>query len=586
MKTIGFYSYKGGTGKSLMAANLAVCLSRLGKNCVVVDCDVEGPSVHNKFGRAGKGATGKGGLIGFIASHFGEDDWDKEQSLVNEIEPSPMNDIERYLYELPNPWEPTLERTKQGAGTIRLLPAGDVQKPEYWKIVWSPLWHEMFTLYHRYSLKQIDEQRYKKLLTFFLEVKSALASLTPEPDYMIVDFRAGASELSSTLINAWVDTLVYAFGFNEDSIDYLANTLAKVWHAGHDKHVHGAIDAPFDIELVLSRVPTGINYRGDRMLWDALRGLRIGWDEIHVLHSDRDLEMSEEIRSGFRSAPQNRRLTQDYLKLFEKLFKPEDIPDAGLSSAIGLPEDLQEVDRIFTWESERGALINPNDGSRNVSFKVATFQGLLLGLEEGLAKLLHNQQIEGCTDDGAIERRTRSWLHDALHSAGQRCGAAFGDALSAGWRQKRDLGIEARIRMWCEFDSDVGFGRFSLNEKTIEIKGPRLTLCDIQLRESFLTPAKDTNFQDAEDHRLCSLMTGYVQGVLSRILGYEVDVDHSIDHGCLSEGWRSGAEFRSESCQFHVTIKKASMPQESGDLRHSESRKQASAGIEDDSNNL
>lgn len=550
MKTIGFYSYKGGTGKSLMAANLAACLSRLGKHCVVVDCDVEGPSVHNKFGRAGKGATGRGGLIGLIAEHFEEKDW--EASDVDNASPTEVDDVERFLYELPAAWDPTTETQHGPTGTIKLLPAGDIYGPDYWNVVWSPLWHGLFTVYHRYSIGQITSDRYRRILKFFLSIKAAIEGLSPAPDYMIVDFRAGSSELSTTLINAWIDTLVYAFSFNEDSIDYLDRTFAKIFHAGHDREES---ETPFDIELVLSRVPTSIEFRGDRMLWSALRAMRLGWDDIHILHSDRDIELAEEVRTGYQATPQNRRLTQDYMKLFESLLDPDDVADTGLASAIGLPEDLEEVDRIFSWESERGAIINPSDGSRNVSFKVETFQVLLQGLEHGLSKIDRFDQTSGDETSTSITEQSTEWIGDVLFTAGRRCGANFGDALAAGWHKSRDMGIEVKIRKWCEFDSDVGFGRFQLEPHTIEIKGQKLIHCDVYLRESFLTPAEDTLFKDAGDHRFCSLMTGYIQGVISRILGYEVEVAHDIVNPNVFSEHSISSGFRSESCLFAVSIK-------------------------------
>lgn len=549
MKTIGFYSYKGGTGKSLMAANLAACLSRLGKHCVVVDCDVEGPSVHNKFGRAGKGATGRGGLIGLVNEHFEKEDWATTD--IDSVSPSEIEDIEQFLYEMPAPWDPTTESQHGPTGTIKLLPAGDIYGADYWNVVWSPLWHGLFTVYHRYSLGQIGEDRYRKILRFFRGIKSALANLSPTPDYMIVDFRAGASELSTTLINAWIDTLVYAFSFNEDSIDYLDRTFAKIWHAGHDRDT-SEHEVPFEIELVLSRVPTSIEFRGDRMLWSALRAMRLGWDDIHILHSDRDIELAEEVRTGYQATPQNRRLTQDYMKLFSTILDPADFAEDGLAHAIGLREDLEEIDRIFTWESERGAIINPSDDSRNVSFKVETFQVLLQGLEHGLAMIDHGPGSVESLD--SIDEKSPERIREVLFTAGRRCGEKFGDALAAGWHKSRDLGIEAKIRKWCEFDSDVGFGRFQMEPQSIEIKGQKLLRCDIYLRESFLTPAVDTLFNEAGDHRFCGLMTGYIQGVLSRILGYDVSVAHDLlNHKVFRRDQSVSSEFRSENCLFVVT---------------------------------
>lgn len=49
MRTISFYSYKGGTGRTLLVANLAVYAARLGRKVVMVDLDLEAPGLAYKF---------------------------------------------------------------------------------------------------------------------------------------------------------------------------------------------------------------------------------------------------------------------------------------------------------------------------------------------------------------------------------------------------------------------------------------------------------------------------------------------------------------------------------------------------------
>lgn len=47
---IAVQSFKGGTGKSTITANLAVMLAQLGKRVAVIDLDLEGPGLHVIFG--------------------------------------------------------------------------------------------------------------------------------------------------------------------------------------------------------------------------------------------------------------------------------------------------------------------------------------------------------------------------------------------------------------------------------------------------------------------------------------------------------------------------------------------------------
>ena len=49
MKTWMFYSYKGGSGRTVASANIGAALAKLGKRVLVVDMDFEAPGLHNVF---------------------------------------------------------------------------------------------------------------------------------------------------------------------------------------------------------------------------------------------------------------------------------------------------------------------------------------------------------------------------------------------------------------------------------------------------------------------------------------------------------------------------------------------------------
>jgi septum site-determining protein MinD len=46
---VTFHSYKGGTGKTLLSANLAVLLAKMGKRVCLLDLDLRAPSLHSIF---------------------------------------------------------------------------------------------------------------------------------------------------------------------------------------------------------------------------------------------------------------------------------------------------------------------------------------------------------------------------------------------------------------------------------------------------------------------------------------------------------------------------------------------------------
>lgn len=49
MQSVAFYSYSGGTGRSLLLSRLAGFLAQAGKRVVALDFDLESPGLHHKF---------------------------------------------------------------------------------------------------------------------------------------------------------------------------------------------------------------------------------------------------------------------------------------------------------------------------------------------------------------------------------------------------------------------------------------------------------------------------------------------------------------------------------------------------------
>ena len=67
MKTITFYSYKGGVGRSLVLANLAKRLVEFGKSVVMLDFDLEAPGLPFKFGARKILDMKKKGIVDFVS---------------------------------------------------------------------------------------------------------------------------------------------------------------------------------------------------------------------------------------------------------------------------------------------------------------------------------------------------------------------------------------------------------------------------------------------------------------------------------------------------------------------------------------
>jgi septum site-determining protein MinD len=96
MKTIAFYSYKGGVGRSLALANISVILAKKGKNVGIIDLDVESPGQHLIFNIKPK--SSKLELLHLIKD---EDMTSLEEAVVTVYEPNILSKGSGALYLLP-----------------------------------------------------------------------------------------------------------------------------------------------------------------------------------------------------------------------------------------------------------------------------------------------------------------------------------------------------------------------------------------------------------------------------------------------------------------------------------------------------
>jgi MinD-like ATPase involved in chromosome partitioning or flagellar assembly len=61
-----FYSYKGGVGRTMALANLAIILARLGRKVLIVDLDLEAPGLDRYFTTLEMRSSRKGGMIDLL----------------------------------------------------------------------------------------------------------------------------------------------------------------------------------------------------------------------------------------------------------------------------------------------------------------------------------------------------------------------------------------------------------------------------------------------------------------------------------------------------------------------------------------
>src|ERR1041384_2214532 len=87
-RVITFYSYKGGTGRSMALANVAWILASAGRRVLVIDWDLEAPGLHRYFRPflLDKDVTGSDGIIDFVTDYCAE----TMKVLYSSAEPEPI----------------------------------------------------------------------------------------------------------------------------------------------------------------------------------------------------------------------------------------------------------------------------------------------------------------------------------------------------------------------------------------------------------------------------------------------------------------------------------------------------------------
>ena len=184
VRTVTFYSYKGGTGRSLLLANLAVLAARLGKKVVALDLDLEAPGLVYKL------------LPEHSSSVTGVVDWLIPRRA--RLETPLLTDIS---LDVPVP-DPLMT-----GGSLVLVPAGTAPTGEY---------------FHQVQGLRIDDWLLSDGVDAFIELSQAIADeLTP--DYLFIDSRTGVTASNAVTTRVLADAVVV---LTLDNLEQMEGTRA------------------------------------------------------------------------------------------------------------------------------------------------------------------------------------------------------------------------------------------------------------------------------------------------------------------------------------------------------------------------
>ena len=304
METITFYSYKGGVGRTLALANIAIYLSRFGQNVCIMDFDLEAPGLHYKFPQSIKTADIKDGLIDYIY-----------EFTHNNVIPESLNG---FTLELIPP--------SNSQGWIQLIPTGGILSPDYWRKLASIDWHSLFY------------EEGGEGIPFFLELKERIRKEF-NPDFLLIDSRTGITEMGGLCTSLLPDKVVFLIVNNQENIEGARQILRSIQTV---ERFPG--QKPIEVTFALTRIPFleegnggGIEMQIVKDIQDFLNEpvedleSQLNIEDICILHSDRELELSESLRISQEGVIKGTPLLQDYLRLFSKII-PKEVIEPKLDS--------------------------------------------------------------------------------------------------------------------------------------------------------------------------------------------------------------------------------------------------------------
>ncbi len=189
METVAFYSYKGGVGRSLLLANAARFLATLGKGVVALDFDFEAPGLHYKLGSShgqisSSSVVSAGGAVPYLIA-----------STEGSAFPPPF-DMHIVPVHVPT----------DAGGWLKLMPAGPAPHQSYWAAFKE--------FGERLRLSDPSGRGFMALLDLQARIADEL-----KPDYLLIDVRAGITEMGGVATTVLADTVVCMFVANQESLD-------------------------------------------------------------------------------------------------------------------------------------------------------------------------------------------------------------------------------------------------------------------------------------------------------------------------------------------------------------------------------
>ena len=315
MRTLTFYSYKGGTGRTLLLSNVAMLAARLGRHVAVLDLDLEAPGLHYKFD--GVSSPPGRGAVDWLGSWLRDD----------------PADISDFIVDVPvvDPFRP--------GGRLSLIPAGRAPSPEYFSAL---------------QLLGIDQKvLHENGVDAFLALKDAIEQAV-KPDYLFIDSRTGITSTNAVTTRVLADSVIALAVNSPEQLDGTRSVLRTLQpltsvQSGEPIELHfvlsrleSASDRPMPTTRVGQQVSAELDQEAlkdvvtflNEPAWPIGSTLSVDWHSASVLHQDAGLARREYLAMGLRR-PASADLHREYYRIADRLM-PQLIGSRELAEIVRL----------------------------------------------------------------------------------------------------------------------------------------------------------------------------------------------------------------------------------------------------------
>jgi tetratricopeptide (TPR) repeat protein len=292
MKTITFYSYKGGVGRTLALSNIATRLAEFGKTVCMIDFDLEAPGIPYKFKKQLKSLEFETGLVDYLQHYV-------------KYRQAPPN-VKDFIT--------TVQEGTANQKEITLLPAGNIYSKDYWVKLSSIGWDKFF--YEKDSTG----------VEFFFDLKEKIKKEI-QPDYLLIDSRTGITEIAGITLSLLADEVVLLSVNNEENLEGTQQVLRTILQNNNP-----VLGMPPKVHFVMSRMPLKkegqtespsykiiqkVKYRLNKFLTEKELDYQI--DKVLTIHSEPELQIEESLKIAYDDEDRPSAIGMDYLRLFRAL---------------------------------------------------------------------------------------------------------------------------------------------------------------------------------------------------------------------------------------------------------------------------